>query len=242
MYCKVHFYVHIFASPIKVLYIEVKMKSTFKPQSIMKALALAGVMMLSFTANVSALNSSANDVKTIDGSITGNFFGLIVNTPANVILTQGESAAIKIEGQQNEIKKVDVKLKNGALVISGNNTTPVTIFITVEELNLIEVNGNAKVYAQDMINSDILLLKVNGDGSIRMDVRTLSLGMIVNGSGKIMVSGSTGDSFTRIVGTGRVISQNLDAFHSREEVSRPNSSSNVMTETDGQKVASRITN
>ena len=217
------------------------MNNSLKPHSIMKALALAVTMMMSCTANVSALNLSANDVKTIDG-ITGNFFGLIVNTSANVILTQGEKSSIKMEGQKSEINKVDIKLKDGALVITGDNTTPVTIFITVEELNLIEINGNAKVYAQDMISSDILLLKVNGDGSIRMDVRTLSLGMIVNGSGKIMVSGSTGDSFTRIIGTGKVIGQNLDAFHTREDLSSINASSENANQKNNQKVASRVSN
>ncbi len=109
---------------------------------------------------------------------------MVVNTPANVILQQGEKSSIRFEGEQRDVNKVTTAIENGSLVISGNNKNSLTIYVTIGELNLIEVNGNARVYSSQVINSDMLLLKVNGAGSIRLDVRSLSLGMIVKGSGK----------------------------------------------------------
>jgi formylmethanofuran dehydrogenase subunit C len=88
-----------------------------------------------------------------------NFSGLIVNTPANVILSQGETNSIRIEGEKNTVKEISTKIENGTLIINGHNNHAVTIHVTVQDISLVEVNGDAKVYANGLINSDILLLE-----------------------------------------------------------------------------------
>ena len=145
-----------------------------------KSLTLVVAAIVSLATNVLADNAAANDVSSVDRAV-GNFYGLIVNTNANVILTQGEKASVRIEGRTRDVEKIVARIENGSLVISGSNNVAVTVYVTVEELNRVEVNSQAKVYSGQVINSDILLLKVNGSGSIKLDVRTLSLGMIVKG-------------------------------------------------------------
>ena len=138
-----------------------------------------------------------------------------------MILSQGETNSIRIEGEKNTVKDISTKIENGSLIIDGNNKHAVTIHVTVQDISLVEVNGDAKVYANGRINSDILLLKVNGSGSIRMDVRTLTVGMIVKGKGKIIVSGCTGDSFSRVIGQGAIYADNLDANRSERIANLP---------------------
>ncbi|MCC7233304.1 MAG: DUF2807 domain-containing protein [Bacteroidia bacterium] len=182
----------------------------------MKTKLLSAFLTLSISASTLAHAETAemlNDDRTM-----GNFYGLIVNTPANVILNQGSDNQVSVEGDRNLISHVSTSIRNGALVIDGNNNRPVTIYVTMEDINLIEINGDAKVYSSQLINSDFLLLKVNGSGSIKLDVRSLSLGMIVKGDGKIIASGSTDNSFVRVFGKGRVFAQNLDSFRYSEQV------------------------
>ncbi|HNQ61419.1 MAG TPA: DUF2807 domain-containing protein [Bacteroidia bacterium] len=183
----------------------------------MKNQLLLAVILLSnaacaFSANGEAANASTK-VKSLD-----NFYGLVINSTANVILETGENSSIRFEGEQRDLEKVNTNIENGNLIISGSNTNPLTIYITIKELNLVEVNGSARIFSSNVINSDLLLLKVNGSGSIRLDVRSLSLGMIVKGSGKIYASGSTGSSFTRIYGEGKVYTPELDSFNSSVEI------------------------
>lgn len=175
----------------------------------MKTKFFFAAILLSLTGY--AFPSSDSSELATDLRNINDFSGLIVNTTANVILTQGESNSIRIEGEKSMVKDINTKIENGSLIISGNNNHAVTIYVSAVDLSLVEVNGNAKIYANGLINSDILLLKVNGSGSIRMDVRTLTVGMIVKGSGKIIVSGSTGDSFSRVLGQGSIYADNLDA-------------------------------
>ena len=47
---------------------------------------------------------------------------------------------------------------------------------------------------------------------MKLDVRALTVGMIVKGNGKIIVSGSSGDSYSKILGSGNIFSENLDSF------------------------------
>ena len=171
---------------------------------------LVGISAIAFAAN----ESSETSTSSVD---PGKFYGLIINSDANIILTQGEHNSVRLEGNKKELKKVKTQVENGALVISGENVKPLNIYISVEEINLIEINGSARVFASGSINSDILLLKVNGNGSMKVDIRTLTVGMIVKGNGKIIVSGSSGESYSRIYGNGNIYSENLDSFSRTEE-------------------------
>lgn len=182
----------------------------------MKTQFFLAALMFSMSACAFSANGEAA-ISNSDSRKLENFYGLVVNTPANVILEQGEKSSIRFEGEQKDLNKLTTIIENGSLVISGSNHKPLTIYVTIGEINLIEINGNARVYSSQLINSDMLLLKVNGSGSIRLDVRSLSLGMVVKGSGKIFASGSTGSCFTRIYGSGNVYASNLDTFYSTEE-------------------------
>jgi hypothetical protein len=182
----------------------------------MKTQLLTAALLVSLSACSMVYGESSELLSDLRN--TGDFYGVVVNGNANVILSQGQQTSVKIEGDSRAIGSLKTEVSNGALVISGENVRSVNVYVTVDDINLVEVNGSARVYAAGPINSDLILLKVNGSGSIRMDVRSLSLGMIVKGSGKIVASGSTGDSYTRVYGKGNVYATNLDYFRSTEEV------------------------
>lgn len=183
----------------------------------MKTRFLLAALMISVTACAYSVKGEAANAST-NSQVLSNFYGLVINTPANVILEQGIQPSIRFEGSAKDLNLISSKIENGNLTISGSNLNSPTIYITFSELNLIELNSNARLYSSQVINSDLLLLKVNGSGTIRLDIRSLSLGMIVKGSGKIFASGSTGTSFVRIYGEGKVYTTNLDSFSSEEEI------------------------
>lgn len=175
----------------------------------MKTKLFLAFLLISLTGYVYASSDSvefANDNRSLK-----EFSGIIINSTANVIVSQGDGTSIRIEGDKNDVQATTSEVINGTLTIFGTNSTPVTIYITTRDLNLIEVNSNARVYARGVINSDVLLMKVNGNGSIKMDVRTITVGMMIKGEGRIIVSGSTGDSFSKIIGKGVIYTTNLDS-------------------------------
>ncbi len=163
-----------------------------------------------------ASGSSESFDRSTENRTPGTFYGLIVNANANVIITQGEYSSVRIEGDKSSVDGIHTDVQNGALVINGSTNHAVDIFITTDELNMIEVNGSAKIFGDGTFNTDIILLKVNGSGSIKMDIRSLTVGMIVKGSGKIIASGSTGNSFVKVFGTGNVYASSLNSLSYNE--------------------------
>jgi len=174
-----------------------------------KSLLLAA-LMVSFSSVAFSCKSAAatSEFRTMDV----NFFGVILKSNAQLILSQSSQPSMRIEGDEKSVSCVKTSFENGTLIIDGKNDVPVTIYLTVGDISLIEVNGPGKIFANQLIKSDILLLKVVGSGSIYADVRSLSLGMVIRGNGKINVQGSTGDSYTSVYGNGKVIAPNLDSY------------------------------
>ncbi len=177
--------------------------------SVIVSAVLIGVSAFAFAADNRPLTES-------NSFNPGEFYGLIVNNNSNIILTQGEKNSVRIEGEKSVTKEIHTEIQNGALVINGG-TVPANIYITCEDLNMIELNGTGKVLGRGTINSDILLLRLNGSGSMKVDIRTLKVAMIIKGDGKMIVTGSTGESFIKEFGKGKIFTDGLFAFSYTED-------------------------
>jgi hypothetical protein len=170
--------------------------------------ALMIVSLSSFIIGCTTSTASASEIREVDQ----NFYGIILNGNANVYLTQGEVNAIRVEGNTANTEEVTTSVNNGALVINAGMLRNVNVYVTMTDINLIQVNGGGAIRTTTTLNSDVLLMKVSGTGLISADVRALSVGMIINGGGKIYAGGITGDSFVKVKGSGQVISMNLDSL------------------------------
>ena len=166
------------------------------------------------TVSISSLacanaNGASSDLRLVNQ----NFYGIILNGNANVYLIQGDVNSVKVIGSKQHVDEVTTKIINGNLVINTGELRNVNIYVTMNETNLLQVNGSGKIQSMSPVNADMLLLKINGSGIIQADVRTLSLGMVINGNGIIYIGGMTGESFSKVKGDGKIIAANLDALH-----------------------------
>ena len=177
--------------------------------------ALALVLMTTFSFGCTETNAAVCESRT-----TGNFYGIILNGNANVILTQGETNSVRLEGDYQNVREVGTNVSNGALVIESGQLRNVTVYVTMSDVSLLQVNGSGVISSKSILFSDMLLMKVNGNGTINADVRALSVAMVINGGGKIVARGSSGDSFIKVKGNGQVFSQNLDSVSVKKELSQ----------------------
>jgi len=173
--------------------------------------ALTTLMIVSLSSFVIGCTTSSASASE-NRNVNGNFYGIILNGNANVYLTQGEENAIRVEGNAANTDEVTTSVSNGALVINAGMLRNVNVYITMSDINLLQVNGAGAIRALSTLNTDMLVMKVTGSGTIAADVRALSVGMIINGGGKIYAGGITGDSFVKVKGNGQVISMNLDSL------------------------------
>jgi hypothetical protein len=167
-------------------------------------LAAISLILLSCSSSVSASSETRN--------VNQDFFGIILNGNANVYIAQGDQNEIRIEGLEQNTREVSTVVSNGALVINAGVLRNVSVYVTMTDINLLQVNGSGMIRATTPLNSDMLLLKITGSGVISADVRALSVGMIINGGGKIYANGIAGDSYIKVKGSGQVVSMNLDSL------------------------------
>ena len=169
---------------------------------------LVSIALSTFFFGCTSSASASSEMRSVDQ----NFYGIILNGNASVYLKQGSSNSIRVEGLDENREELKTSVSDGALVINAGTLRNVTIYVTMTDINLIQVNGAGVIRATSTVNSDMLLMKINGTGIISADVRALSVGMIVIGGGKIYAGGITGDSFVKVKGNGQVISRNLDSL------------------------------
>ncbi len=183
----------------------------------MKAALLISSVIVGLSAIALAGNLTNQNNETIVKP--GKFYGLIVNSGSNVILTQGDENTYRIEGDKSEVEKISAEVENGALVIRAADVNHSTIYVTVKDINLIDVSGNGRVFVIGSIKSDIILLKVNDHGSICADVQVMKVGLLARDSGKIIVSGRASELLVKLSGEGIIYKKGLDILSEEAELS-----------------------
>src|ERR1051325_3253356 len=93
-----------------------KMKASFS------LVALALVLMTSLSFGCTESNAAVCESRT-----TSNFYGIILNGNANVVLTQGEANSVRLEGDYGNVREVGTTVSNGALVIESGQLRNVTV-------------------------------------------------------------------------------------------------------------------
>lgn len=171
-------------------------------------IALLSVAMSTLVLGCTSTTAASSEIRDVEQ----NFYGIILNGNANVYLTQGENNSVRLEGIGSNTSEVTTMVNNGALVINAGSLRNVNVYVTMNDINLLQVNGAGVIRVISTLNTDMLLMKITGTGIISADVRALSVGMIINGGGKIYAGGITGDSFVKVKGNGQVISMNLDSL------------------------------
>ena len=100
------------------------------------------------------------------------FSGISLNIGADVYLSQGETHNVRIEADEDVKSKIITEVKDNVLIIkcdkSLHSSKDIKIYVTMKELNLIELNGSGDIVCQDSFNSDNLAVEVNGSGDITL--------------------------------------------------------------------------
>ena len=116
------------------------------------------------------------NIKTEDHNVSG-FKNLDCDASADVYITQGEPAGVKVEGDDNLLPYIEISQEGDRLVIRDRShvnldpTDGLKIYITSPEYNTIDASGAGDIVGQTKItNSDELNLRLSGAGSIHMEV------------------------------------------------------------------------
>jgi len=138
-----------------------------------------------------------------------NFDGIELAIGADVVLTQGKTQKVVIEGQQNIIDNIEKEVRGNSWAIEYDqhvkNAKPVTIYITLPKISDIAFSGSGSISTKGIFSGlDDLDIAMSGSGDIRMEVETDEVDLAMSGSGNVQLSGSGKSLDVAISGSGNV--------------------------------------
>jgi hypothetical protein len=122
-----------------------------------------------------------------------SFDGIKIGGAFNVYLRQGDVQDVTLVTDDNIMDNLKVTVSGGVLKIKSdydmNNPTELKAFITVKDLNSLELSGACEVEGKNTIVSKNLSLKVSGASDVEIAVRCSALKIFASGASDLKLSG-----------------------------------------------------
>jgi Putative auto-transporter adhesin, head GIN domain len=148
------------------------------------------------------------NIQTEDHAIT-TFRTLDLRVPADIYLNTGDHASVKIEGDNNLLKFVDVEQSGDVLTIrthEGFNLIPsgdLKIYVTTPTFEKIDATCACNIESQNkLISPDGLEMHLSGAGNIKLEVDAPHIDARLSGAGNISLKGQTKDVKLNLSGAG----------------------------------------
>lgn len=135
------------------------------------------------------------------------FKGIYVNSNYTVYLKQTNKQEVTVEALTEIFSVSEFKVENGILMVnldrkpeSPNKSLwakiddiklnpTMKLYVSVKNINDIQVNGGGKVISENSIAADYINLAVNGSGSMDVDLKGNTVKAELSGSGSITLKG-----------------------------------------------------
>ena len=154
------------------------------------------------------------------------FEDLDVCGPFNVILEQGESHSVRVEGTAEQLGKMTIYVEDGELVIDERKNEPnstfdgMRIFVTSPTLNDIELSGSGSITAPKALDVNSLNVDLAGSGKVTVaELKCKGLDIEVAGSGEVTMGLVQADVVrNEIAGSGDIDIAGLTCRKIRNEI------------------------
>ncbi len=144
-----------------------------------------------------------------------NELNLAIN--AEVFLKQGPVQKVEIQASDRLLKLIETNVKGKSLTIEWSkmfvsNTEKIKIYITMVDVNGINISGSGDINAESSISTSKIDLAISGSGNINLhDLKAESISSSISGSADIILSGTNpaNQMDASISGSGNIKAQDL---------------------------------
>ncbi len=135
--------------------------------------------------------------------------GFVVSGSQNVVVTQGSPQEIVVEGQANLIDILSTRVRDGIWEVrfteNTRGTEDFTVFVTVPDIDQINVSGSGNISGDGDLNLDVLSIAVSGSGNVSLAGSVDEQTIVVSGSGEVSnYSLSSRQTTATVSGSGEV--------------------------------------
>ncbi|MBU3659359.1 MAG: DUF2807 domain-containing protein [Flavobacteriales bacterium] len=119
---------------------------------------------------------------------------LKISGAAEVVLIQGKECNVRLEGDELGKSLASIEYSNGTLLISTKSnkgkTYKLTFFITVNDLEKLDVSGASEISTEGTLKQNNLTIKTSGASELNLNLESTSLDLITSGASEINLKGN----------------------------------------------------
>lgn len=165
------------------------------------------------------------------------FKGIYVNSNYTVYLKQTNKQEVTVEALTEIFAVSEIKVENGILMINVDRkpdnpnkslwqkiddiklNPTMKLYVSVKNLNDLQVNGNGKIISENSIAADYITLGVSGGGSMDVDLKGNTIKAELSGSGVMTVKGYATSIDAIVSGSGTLNGYNCALETAKAKVS-----------------------
>ncbi len=197
------------------------MKTTKTFLIIFSLLLLASTGLMGSCIDITGEKGDGNVVKE-DRQVSG-FTSLEVSGAFQVFLYQGKSESLTVEADQNLMPLIKTEVKGDRLKIytegSIKKATKMNIYLTFEELEMIDISGAVSIKSDDMLHFDELVLDGSGASEIHLNMDVAVLNADFSGASEIDLAGSAKSASFDLSGASEIDAYEFVIAHCELDVS-----------------------
>jgi hypothetical protein len=166
---------------------------------------ISGLLMFVSCKKEYNFHMNTGKTVTLTRPVNANFTTINLNDDVNLVITQGNTYDIKLEGGKNVLSGIETSVTDSALTIRNNNKLnwlrsydrEITAYVTLPHLLYLSYESTGTVSNTDTIREDSLTVTCHGgSGYVNMVIRAgTSKLSIINGSVDMNISGFSGVNF-----------------------------------------------
>lgn len=135
------------------------------------------------------------------------FSEIVLKGHADLIISKGQTNQLLVETEKGSHKNVKTKFYNNELIIETNNklfSDPVVIYITMNELEEIDLKGSGDIELKDKFSGEEFELDISGSGDVMLMLDYKEVEIDIAGSGDVDATGEAEELAIDIKGSGDV--------------------------------------
>ena len=147
-------------------------------------------------------------IKKEKRSATGTFDEISVSGKYKVLIKQGSTTSVDLEGDENILPYIETEVKGDELQIhtkKGYNVKPtgtITVYVTLPKLSEISSSGSSSFAGEGVIKGDKLEIGLSGKAEMDLELNYNDLELGMSGSGSVKMAGTATKAEVNISGNG----------------------------------------
>ena len=179
----------------------------------MIALAVVGAVLVSACVQIKTSPSNESKTMAAETKNVAPFTGIDFTLPGTLHVAQSDTQSVQVAAASDIISSIRTDVTNGILTIDASQpivtTQPITIHISVTDINRISNNGAGSVVSGSQLSTSSLNLTLRGAGTFDIQLKATQLTTQLSGAGTAHLRGTATNRTATLTGVGTLHSCEL---------------------------------